>query len=438
MNILARRFPTIVGILVLAVMIAAGWWWIGNNNPKVSQEIMPKKVRITNIADNKFSVSWISEEDSKGEVEWGASGEKLSNKQADDRGEIVSKIHHVTIEGLQPKTKYVFRILSDGSRFDNNGSLYEVVTGTVIGATPVAEQVYGEIEGVGGKSEALVYLALPGALPASTLASSDGNYAISIATIRDSSGQKYINYDEKTVASLEIETGIDSSRAVVQLAASQPVPKMALGQEYEFLAATTDKPIVAEVGQAQEEAVATIFNVEPLGDTTNSVTKVVLLNPAEEGEVLATTLPEFRGTGPASGVLSITVYSDAPYAGSVEIGTDGNWKWSPPSQLQEGEGSITISYLDDNQTEQIIERGFVISSSAAVDGNPAFEATPSSQITSSPSPSPSPSLAASPTPREVIPSTESGVPVTGVFELTLLTGVVGIVIMVVGVALMAL
>jgi hypothetical protein len=190
-----------------------------------------------------------------------------------------------------------------------------------------------------------------------------------------------------------------------------------------------------------------VFNVEPLGDGTRGggSGEVKLLNPAREGEVVATTLPEFRGVAPGSTVLAITVHSNTPYSDTVIASNDGTWAWSPPDELEPGEHVITIAYLDTDGIEQIIERTFTVSKALAQEGDPSFEATPSGS-TASPSPSPSPSLKPSPTgssvatasPRVTTPSTQSGVPVSGVLEYTWLTAGLGLLVIVLGVTLLAL
>ena len=429
MNLLTKRFPTILGLLLLVAGIVGSVYYFRGQSTKIPEGVVPQKVRITNIADNKFSVSWTTSTATNGSVEYGQVGEKLTNKVSDERDTAspgLYQTHHVTIEGLQPSTQYALRILSGEKsvRFDNNGSPYTTMTGPVIGATPVSQNFYGNVE-LPSKQPAggsLVYLTLPGAATASTVVSQSGNYAFTLSTMRSSDLRSYVKYDPAaSIVSVTIESGKQQSVASVSLANSAPVPTITLGQNADFLNQPEAAPAVAEV----QTAAPAIFNVEPLAGQgeINEVGKaaVTILNPREAGEVLATLRPEFRGTGPAQTTLTIALTGQKAISDTVMVASDGTWSFDPAIDLKAGAQTITISYIADGGSTQKVERNFIISTSTA-GLDPAFVSSPS----------------ASTTPRTVMPATDSGVPVTGVIENTLLTGALGVVIMVVGAALLAL
>lgn len=478
MNLLARRIPTIVGVVLL---VAGGYWgWNFFSSKQVTEtpEYVPSKVTITNVADNKFSVSWVTNGKTTGDVEYGLVGEKLDNLAGDDRdrnGERGSYLtHHVTVEGLQPNTSYAFRIISgQQTRYDNSGSPYSVTTGPTIAQTPTAHSIYGQIEHEGEElGDVLVYATLPGSAPASTLAATSGNYAISISTMRAASLNQYIEFDPSaSVANLTLRSASAESSVIVPLAYAEPIPMVALGRAYDF---RTQLPTVAQI-ESEEEVLTTnsppsattptVFNIDPFAGSGNlgGTGGATLLNPGSEGEIIATTKPEFRGQGAPDLVISIIVQSSSSQADTVVVGEDGTWTWSPPAALSEGQHTITLAYIDLQGIEQTISRTFVVSTALANEGDPAFEATPSASTgttttTTTPTPSPTPAPSSnsnlevspsptttasiapipSPSPREVIPSTEGGVPVSGLLTPTLLTGVVGVVIMVLGAFLLAL
>lgn len=455
MNLLTKRLPTILAILLLLGLAAGLAWYWQNSQPVVAEELRPQKVRISNVADSKFTVSWVTSEKVAGKVEYGAVGQKLSEVAMDERDSGTAgqyRTHHVTVSGLQPSTQYAFRILSgeNESRFDNNGSPYSVSTGRVISATPPAATFYGQVELSDGQAAAgaIVYVALPNAQVASTIVKGSGNYSIPIATIRSSDGNSYATYEASTTAaSVTVEDGSETATATVLMANSAPVPTMRMGQTHDFRAAAgTNQPSeeVPGVAEVVAEPIG-IFNVEPLAGSDGQTGGVKILNPGKEGEEVASTQPEFRGLAPKGAVLTITVHSSVPYSGTVQVDNDGTWEWTPPAELEDGEHTISIAYIDAQGVERTLTRMFTVSSALAQAGDPSFEATPSSTTKS---PSPTPSLSPSPTasstasasasPRVSNPSTESGVPVTGVFEVTLLTGLVGLVIMVLGAALLVL
>ena len=436
MSLLTKRFPTILGLLLLLAGILGGIYYFRSKNTGTSSEITPGKVRISNIADNKFSVSWITSVATSGEIEYGLVGEKLTNKSRDERDTTNPGLyltHHVMINGLQPSSQYAFRILSGEkqTRFDNNGSPYTTTTGPVIGATPASANFYGNVQLASKQAAdgAIVYIALPGGSTASTLVRESGNYAFTLSTIRSGDLRSYLKFDPSaSVANVTVESGKQQSIVSVSLANSAPVPTITLGQNADFLN-TAQVPNVAQVQPVASPAVnpetPTILNVEPLAPLTDinavSSSTVTILNPKESGETLKTLRPEFRGTGPAGITLSIALTGQKAISDTITVATDSTWSWAPVIDLKTGKQKIAVSYLPTGGTTQKIEREFTISTSTT-GLDPAFVSSPS----------------ASSTPRAAMPATGSGVPVTGVIENTLLTLGLGIVIMVVGAVLLAL
>ena len=409
MNVLTKRFPTILGLVLLLGLVVGIFYYFQSMKVATSTTMTPSKVRITNIADNKFSVTWVTQTPTSGAVEYGTVGDKLAATAKDERdsgaaGQYIT--HQVSVEGLQPSTQYAFRILvgTKPVRFDNNGSPYTTSTGPVIGATPASQNFYGNVQQVSKQAAggAIVYLTLPGGATASTLVRESGNYAFTLSTMRAADLRSFVQYDPTaTIASVSVEAGSAQSTASVSLANSAPVPTITLGQNADFLNGDSQVPAVAEV-QASSAPQATgsaapvtpaIFNVEPLAAAdVNEVSDpaVVLLNPKDEGETLTTLRPEFRGTGPVGLTLSIALT-----------------------------GQKAVS---DN------------TSTAAVE--PAFVASPSATTTTSTTTTTG--TATADATRVAMPATGSGMPVTGVIEDTVLTAGLGIVTMIVGAMLFAL
>lgn len=442
MNVLTKRFPTMVGLLVLVAAIVGGIYLYKTLKPPFSSSEIPNNVRITNISDNKFSVSWTTGGATLGGIQYGVVADKLATIVGDDRdggGKPKSyQTHYLTLNGLQPSTQYAFRVLSGDRQtvFDNNGSPYSTTTGPLISTTPPSKNFYGtvQIPSRQSPSGAIVYLSMPGATAASTLVTDSGNYVITLSTIRSSDLKTYASFDSAaTIATVNVDSGSAQSTATVSLANAAPVPVITLGQNADFRSAAT--PAIAQVQPAASSSPSAstpttpgIFNVEPLsGAGVNAVTTadVVLLNPASEGETLATLRPEFRGTGPSGLTLSIALTGQKAISDTTSIAADGTWTWSPVIDLKKGKQTITVSYVGSAGTAQKVARNFSIT--AGVSGvDPAFVSSPSA------------SLKPSPSTRVAMPATSSGVPVTGIITPTLLTGLAGVVIMVVGAALLAL
>lgn len=444
-----------MGLVLLLVGVGGGVLFFRSKQPIATPEIIPNKVRITNTSDNKFSVSWVTQSPAIGVVEYGVVGESLTSKAYDDRDTSEKQspfnTHHVTISGLQPNTQYAFRILSGEklTRFDNNGSPYNTATGPVIAVTPPSNNFYGKVQLPSSQAAngSIVYLAMPGGTPASTIVPESGNYAFTLSTIRSADLRSYVSYDPSaTIANVTVESGLQQANSAVSLANSAPVPTITLGQNVDYLN-TPQTPVVAEVGEEEEPQnlepeTPSIFNVEPLvsGNEINQVgsSTVTILNPKEVGETLMTLRPEFRGTGPSGLIMSIAITGQKAISDSVEIDADGTWSWSPVIDLRVGKQTVTLTYNNASGVAQKISREFNVSTSQT-GLDPAFVSSPSASTTSNiASNTPTPSASASATPRTTMPDTEEGVPVSGVIDNTIWSAVLGLSLLLVGAVLIAL
>lgn len=469
MSLLSKRIPTILGVLVLVAGIVGGVMIVNQQKVPIEEgQYQPSKIKITNVADNKFTVSWVTSEPASGKVFYGKVGESLSNEIVDDRDALSSEAeayitHHVTIKDLQPETQYAFRLISgtDKEEYDNDGSPYVVTTGPELVNTPPADTVYGIITQPSTlpAEGAIVYVEVPGGVPLSTLVKSSGNWTIPMSTARSSDLSAYVSYDdEATSFTITAESGKQQATATTRTAYAAPVPTMVIGESYDFREGISvpsdpdsvivediksggigDVPIAGELPaeeppledlSSEEPQVAEIFNIESLGDVATVSAEIIILNPEEDGEVLTTVLPEFRGTGSEGATFTITVESVHTHTDSVTVDNDGTWTWSPPEDLEAGEHTVTIAYLDTSGIERILRRSFVVQ---ANDSLPAFESTPSASISPSATPE-----SASASPRVSIPSTESGVPVSGVVGPTLFVIILGILATVAGALLWVL
>lgn len=438
MAFLNKRIPTILGLLILIIGLGAGIYLVDQKQlfgSKADPELIPRKIKITNVADNQFTVSWITNKATIGFIRYGTSA-SVESLLADDRDQRSGqnqafKTHYVTASGLKPVTKYYFKIGSGSEKNlfdnDNNGKPYEITTGPTLGAQPSSDLINGKIiTETGAPAEgAIVYVSLPNAAPLSTQVKADGAWLVILSAIKTSDLSDYISYDSKA-ALIDIFVQADSktAKATIKTVNDSPVPEISLGQTYDFtdradVLLTQDETASPESTYQLETDVGQ-FPIEPLTNLPVEVSpagQVSLLNPQTEGEAIYSLKPEISGTGPSKKVLTVTIESSKTYTTTVVVDNEGNWRFTPPEALEPGRHTVTITYIDDEGEEQSLERNFVIATSND-DSIPAFTATPSAA--SSPS--------ASPGTRTSVPSTESGVPEPGNANPTIIILMLGLIL----------
>ena len=186
----APRLTDIVGDDIPVSSFTGGSITLQIPPPEVSDII------ISNVADKSFSVSWITNVDTTGQISWGTSPTNLSNTAFDDRGELTEDdTHHVTISGLAADTEYFFDVISADTTDDNAGAHYSVTTGpSLLFAMP--EIVSGTaylMDGTTPAEGAIVYLQIgtSSSQVLSGLTDANGSWGVDIAPVRAQDFQSY-------------------------------------------------------------------------------------------------------------------------------------------------------------------------------------------------------------------------------------------------------
>jgi hypothetical protein len=416
------HFPTALGLLILFLAIGFGIYWARTktvSTPATSSTAGPKQVRITNVADTSFSVSWTSDQLSGGKIKLGTDPSSLKDQVLDDRDQLSGEtgsfeIHHLTAKNLKANTKYYFKIDSGGKTFDNQGKPFEVTTGPTLGNPPAADPIYGmvlnaaqtPVEGV------IVYINLANAAPLSALVKTGGNWALSLSTARTTDLKSYLTYDtQATIVNIMVQGGkLGTSPIITTTANDSPVPNIVLGQSGDFRAQAlpSPSPTLSGTATASGQTASSGFSLDPIIAQTETATpsagEVTLENPSVSGEVINATQPAFIGSGPPGTVLAITINSPQTYTGTATVDNQGDWEFVPPQGLTAGAHEITIAYLDSEGVEQTLTRNFIIAAAGETEV-PAITATPSGSTSTDSG-------------RTSMPSTSAGVPKPGAGDFT--------------------
>ncbi len=460
-----KRLPTILGLLLVLGAIAGGVVLIkqgSNLFSRAAPEQTPGQIKITNVTDSSLTVSWLTPEATIGFVKYGADN-SLNFTANDDRDQISGKTdefaaHHVTVKNLNPTTTYSFKIGSDSKLFDNNGQPYQAKTAPAIRtAAPVNDVAYGTVVDQNNNpvSGAIIYFSLANANPASALTKSSGSWVVPLNLIRSADLTDWATYDKAaSIEEIFVQAGsLGTATVVATTKNDSPMPKITLGQSFDFKE-------IAQEEQKIEEREAEQSQASPSGkfslptDATPSATasptgELAIINP-DEDENVNTQKPEFVGTGPVNKNIIITVESPQTYSATIKVNANGDWQWTPPANLEPGEHTVTISYTDDDGQLQKVSKTFMILAAGSSE-LPAMTASPSSSgTTPTPSPSltPTPAISLTPTTtisatptstssatdssRTSMPSTTSGVPTSGYLTPTFMVFIMGLVLIFIG------
>ncbi|KKQ95956.1 MAG: hypothetical protein UV74_C0013G0560 [Candidatus Woesebacteria bacterium GW2011_GWB1_43_14] len=434
--------PTIIGIIILLLGLGVGVFLVQRAQVfklGASPESAPKDVRITNITSASFAVNWTTDRDTIGYIVWGESESSLDNTEYES-DTTPKGIHSITIDGLDPGAVNFFKINSDGENYDNNGIPWQQATGPILSQTTTTQMLSGTVLTATGEPAigVLVFINSGSFSPLSTTTSNSGGWLIPLSPARtpDLSAHATIN-SSATLIEIFVQAasrGVATAQAYPQTA--NPTPNITLGQTYNF----KNTEISGENGLTSAEL--TLPEDEDLDATTSgfdtgddeeldaTASGTVTIESIEEDEEITTTTPEFFGEGPVGEIITITVRSD-PQTDKVTVDANGNWEWTPPDDLEEGEHTVTLSWRDAAGILHNITKNFIVSAASG----PAFESTPSATPKATPSATPKTKATATPsaTPRVSLPATGAGTPVAGNLTPTLLLATMGLGLILAGV-----
>lgn len=199
-----------------------------------STNYAPKDVRVTNITEDSFSVSFYTDKPALTSLRWGDTEPTNLSSPADKR---LSNLHYFTIDGLLSDTSYQFKIISGGDEYDNNGVAWKVQTASTIEGLSNKTFVSGNVTTDDGQpaSKAIVYIHIGGASSISTQASEEGTYLVSLSGLRTQIMDKYASIDESDTINIFVQGGpLGVATARTNKDNINPVPLLVLGSSYNF------------------------------------------------------------------------------------------------------------------------------------------------------------------------------------------------------------
>lgn len=396
-GLMNKRIPTILGVLILMGGLIAGVILVNMRQgleSKAGPTASPKNIKISNRGSTTFSASWTTDIPLTGLIKYSEDPAKINMPAGDVRDQISGSSqsytnHSVNVTGLGANKTYYFLIVSGSGIYDDNGKPFQVRTTAQVTA-PTEDVIFGKVLGAANEAVngAIVFVEAEGGESLSTITRTDGTWRLNLAGSRTKDG-KVLTYDQKkTLLSIFVQAGsAGTATAITDTGKDKPVADIILGKNQSFvetvsLAANLQ---ATEAGTTAKAGFQLVESQLSISEQLEATSAVKVLNPAVNGEIIATDRPEFRGKASAGATVKLILNSLTQMTQTVTADADGNWIWTPPQKLEQGGHTLTVQFTDASGQTQTITRTFTVLISS---GLPAFTATPSAtpEVTITPEP----------------------------------------------------
>lgn len=348
-----QRIPTLLGIIILAVGLVGGIFLANSVTtgflPRASPETTPKDLKVTNITDTSFTVSWVTDNKTTGYIKYGTSATAITTVITDDRDLITGSVgqyrtHHVTVRGLSPSTPYYYKIGTGTTElYDDSGKPYQTRTTTPI--TSAAKTLYGEVlSGTTGASGALVYISGDTISPLSTITQTGGSFALSLAIARAKDGVSSANTADETKISLLVVSPTDNTTSIVDatIGLGQPFPDITLGRN-ENLSSPTQTPMpVSENTSVNAQSKFTSQLLSPPTEIAPTLSPLAITAPISD-TVFTLPRPQMTGTATKSATVTLAIAGPTTLNTSSKSSATGAWAYTPSVNLKNGAYTLTAS-----------------------------------------------------------------------------------------------
>jgi len=405
-----KRMPSLLALLIIIGSIGFTSFLVQTGIIpflKAAPSETPVNVRITNVTDTSFTVTFTTNAD--------VSASCLIDKQVqlDERDTATGvltphHVHSIVVKNLKPQTQYTFSILSGNTTYVDNGKPFSITTGPVINTNPVTHNpVIGKIILPSGDNpqEALIYATVQGGQTISSLVKDTGAYILPLTGMRSTNLSSYISFANIKTLQLLAETQDLASQVTASLQNSNPLPLITLGDDYDFTLNVNPLP----TSGAPSQGFTAFFTLN-----TNATPQI---NVPSQNQNFTDSQPLLKGTALPNSTVEITIHSTNIVSGVVTADAYGNWTYRPP-QLSPGTHTVTIATRDKSGILQTVQQTFNILES----GTQVAEAATPSATTVPPTPTPLPAAPTSapttvptitpvPTASSIVPPTTPTLPV---------------------------
>ncbi len=441
-----KQIPTVLGLLILFVALISGVLLFGRGTgvfaPRATAQTTPKNIRISNVTDKTFTISFYTDESTTAFVKYGTDVKKLDKQASDDRDQLSGvvknyRLHHITVRSLEAKTNYYYVLGTGSSTFDDEGKPYEVITASKQNQSPLNNQtIYGNVLNADNTPAdgAIIYVYSENMGTLSNLVKSSGSWGIALSNAFSLDKSTYATLNDESPIEVKVQ-GVEPdlfSSIKTTISAAQPIANLVIGQngtsantdvaDNELssednlnkaeLLADSSLPIDASSASIIESTASTSTSnlvtnessragaLQNLTNATGSSTmaslepEVLDLNELNESQpasaaTLTTTQPQIKATLPANTMVRVVIHSDTQIDETVQTDADGNLLVDVASlgqNLEPGEHTASYTYIDPVTGQEVTKTyNFTVAPNAETRQLAAV-------ITTSPTPAPTASI----------------------------------------------
>lgn len=402
-SLLDRKIPSPVGIVLLVISIVAIGWMQQNGvlfTSQASPGKVPENIRITNISDTSFTVSYTTKASVLGTLFY----ENEQTVALDDRDKSTKKpqaytTHYITVSSLKPQTSYSFTIVSGNAKYLDQKKPFIAKTASSLPTPPPQsiEQLHGHIILPNGDNaqSSMVYVQAQNMQKLSALTRPDGTYTISLKHVRSGDLTSYYTVSRSTKFHFTMVNELFESTVFSQAEHSDPLPIITLSENYDFTGAISPTP-------SGTTSTAHIFGFPDFA-TDELTTKGPAITSPKKDEGFTDQQPLFKGTAEPNSDIEVVIESTDPIKITIQADKSGKWQFRPEQPLTPGTHTITIRTRDDRGILKTIKQSFTVYAEGSQFVEPSVspvQSTPTPTVTRT---SPTPTVAGvtqSPTPTQ--------------------------------------
>lgn len=236
-----KKLPTLAVIAFLVISVFTSVLAVNQRQKlqaEATQENAPLDVTVTNITDSSFHITWMTTTTSTSKVRWKEEGISFY-----ETTEIMNEtyIHDVQLNDLEPATNYDIEIVYDGTQFP-----VQTRTAPVINPSDGPQILSGKVVTQKGDpvEMAIVYIDIFSAQNLSAVTNQNGNFFVSLDTIRQLNLSSEIDYDDELPVQIEVMTSDGSKTySINKLGNMNPSPNIVLGEQNNFTNVVSTKDL---------------------------------------------------------------------------------------------------------------------------------------------------------------------------------------------------